>query len=624
MMIKKTIVALMMTGLLLQAFSDWLLPYTQTKDYDYSEYYDAVLAERISTKLINPKDRLAKAWEYYVQTYVMPNGLVRHLRMADDGVTVIGQNEAVSEGIGYGMLLALINNDQATFNKIFEGANAQMWKGSSYACWKWSNGGCEGSGCATDADLDVALALVFADKLQERGFWSPYNKSNVTYKSRATEMINSIKTTMTSGDLLLPGDAWPGGPTNPSYFSVAAMRIFNAYQKTHDFTGVIKKCYDILENTSNYNKGQAPDWCNSNGGSLAGDGTKGAQDYYGMSIEAVRVPWRIGLDAIWFNDTRAINYCQNTKKTLTNYGSEEVYSQMIEYKPNGSPDMDDPSRQADNFERIATWSTAVLGSKDKTYTKGVFTKDINYAITGGNDHTYFGPMESNKNFYYKQSLAMLGYATIFGLFPNVLADMENIPTIDTVHISTGLSVSATTVKLPGGKVNITAKFDKAASWKLILTGQISGKKDTLSDSSSQISVEWNGDGWFTEETIKAVLTVTNLATNTAATLLNTQFTITEIVPILKKTNFKKEKFFSIYQGKNSLIINAGNNLLPVLNVYKLNGERVISHKFNMNTRYADNHLVPVAAEKMTPGQYIAQLSDESGTSPIMVRRFIWR
>ena len=237
----------------------------------------------------------------------MPNGLVRHLRM-DGNKQVIGQNEAVSEGIGYGMLLALINNDQNNFNKIFEGANSNMWRGSSYSCWSWANGGCVQGGAATDADLDIALALVFADKLQEKGLWNSYNKNGVTYKSRAMEMIKSIKETMVSGDLLLPGDSWGGdgfNNINPSYFSTAAMRVFNQYQTTYDYTAVINKCYTILESTSNYNKGQAPDWCNSSGGPTG--------KYYGMSIEAIRVPWRIGLDAIWFNDSRAIQYCKNTK-----------------------------------------------------------------------------------------------------------------------------------------------------------------------------------------------------------------------------------------------------------------------------------------------------------------------
>lgn len=603
-------------------FSDWLLPYPRPSVYDYSEYYDSVVVSRIKSNLVSPKERLAQAWDYYAKTFIMPNGLVRHLRMSDDKKTVIGDNEAVSEGIGYGMLLALICNDQTNFNKIFEGANNQMWRRNghnSYDCWSWANGGCVQGGAATDADLDIALALVFADKLQEKGLWNSYNKNGVTYKSRALEMIKSIKETMVSGDVLLPGDSWGGdgfNNINPSYFATAAMRVFNQYQSSHDYTNVISKCYTILESTSNYRKGQAPDWCNASGSPVG--------KHYGMAIEAIRVPWRIGLDALWFDDQRAISYCKNTKNTLTQHGSSDVFSQMIEYKPDGSPDMTDPDRQADNFERIALWSTAVLGSKDESFTKGVFIKELNHAITGGTLHDWMGTFETDGNFYYKQSLAMLGYATIFGLFPNVLQDMETYVKPDTVKVTSGLKASASTVKLPG-ELTLSATLDKASKWQLILTGQTSQKCDTTSDSTSQISVTWDGTGWFTEETIKATLEVEKLAPSTPNTMTNTQFTITDIVPIKNKANaLTRTQFFSIYQARNGLVINAGDKLLPVISIYKLNGEKVFSFRFNMNTRYSNNHFVPIPAALLSSGQYIARLSDQSGASPAMMRRFIWQ
>lgn len=606
-------------GYAINAYSDWSLPYPQPDTYNYSEYYNSKLNQYLSKGLVKPKERLLEAWKHYVENFIMPNGLVRHLRM-EGNVKVIGQNEAVSEGIGYGMLLALINNDQDNFNKIFEGANNNLWKGSSYGCWSWANGGCVQGGAATDADLDIALALVFADKLQEKGLWNSYNKNGVTYKSRAMEIIKSIKETMVSGDLLLPGDSWGGdgfNNINPSYFSTAAMRVFNQYQTTYDYTAVINKCYTILESTANYNKGQAPDWCNSSGGQSG--------KYYGMSIEAIRVPWRIGLDAIWFNDSKAIQYCKNTKNTLTNYQSDEVFSQMREYKPDGSPDNDDPDRQADNFERVAMWSTAVLGSKDKTYTQGVLTEYTDYQIASSRTTKgAFGGLDTDGNFYYKQSLAMLGYATIFGLFPNVLKDMETYVKPDTIRITSGLKASASTVKLPG-EITLSATLDKASKWELILTGQTSQKNDTVRDSTANISVIWDGTGWFTEETIEVTLEVEKLAPSTPNTMTKTQFTITDIVPIKNKVNsLTRSQFFSIYQARNGLVINAGDKLLPVISIYKLNGEKVFSFRFNMNTRYSDNHFVPVPAASLSSGQYIARLSDESGTSPAIMRRFIWQ
>ncbi|MBN1601919.1 MAG: hypothetical protein JW915_09930 [Chitinispirillaceae bacterium] len=795
----------------LNSYGQWLLPYPQLKKYDYSEYYDSVLVSRLSMKYIDPKAELAAAWEFYVDNFIMSNGLVKHLRMADDKKTVIGQNEAVSEGIGYGMLLAVICNDQTNFNKIFEAGNQYMWKGQSYACWSWANGNCVQGGAATDADLDIALALVFADKLQEYGYWNSYNKNGVTYKSRAEQTIAGIKTKMCNGDVLLPGDTWGGdgfNNINPSYFSVAAMRVFNDYQSTHDFTAVINKCYSILQATRNYNKGQAPDWCNTSGGQVGKS--------YGMSIEAIRVPWRIGLDALWFDDSKAIAYCKNTKNTLTKLGSEDVFSQMIEYKADGTPDMTDPNRQADNFERIACWSTAVLGSKDKAFAKGVFIKEISYDITGGTAQPYFGTLNSDANFYYKQSLGMLGYATIFGLFGNVLDDLKNLPKPDTVKVTTSLKTSSTSVNLPA-TVTITAKLEKATNWQVVISGQTSNKSDTIRDSSAQISIPFDGIGWFTRETVKISLSGEKIAKSTASSMLSAQFSIASVPEkaviaagstikisdlengksttpwngawyvfadsqstttpktaatlatsnagnpgygvklaftskkyagcgvtfrnsgVVDLTNFESvifdyktegsvdsisfalattnndsngaymqksfagstswttqtilftdlkapknssskldlkvseklqwqvngaktgtiyldnikiklksgkqpsddiyflvspviQKFplsrtdralFAIYQSNNGLIINAGNHLLPRLEIYRLNGERVFTHRFNMNTRYTDNQIVPIPSGRLSAGQYVALLSDESGKSAMIARRFIW-
>jgi endo-1,4-beta-D-glucanase Y len=105
---------------------------------------------------------LTSGWNYYKANYLMSTGLI--MQMSGQGVNT---TTAVSEGIGYGLLLALINNDQTTFNKIFAGANQYMWNSShnSYFNWKIVNGGVSGTGAATDAELDICMALIFADKL---------------------------------------------------------------------------------------------------------------------------------------------------------------------------------------------------------------------------------------------------------------------------------------------------------------------------------------------------------------------------------------------------------------------------------------------------------------------------
>jgi endo-1,4-beta-D-glucanase Y len=140
------------------------------------------------------------------------------------------------------MLISVLMNDQPTFNKIFEAANSQLWDGGKKS-YKWVLNG--SSGAATDADLDIGLALVFADELVKAKAWQTYSGS-VSYNARAMDVIRSIKNNMTKQNFLLPGDTWGDdgiNNQNPSYFATAWLKIFNKYQSEVDFTAVIDNCY---------------------------------------------------------------------------------------------------------------------------------------------------------------------------------------------------------------------------------------------------------------------------------------------------------------------------------------------------------------------------------------------
>jgi endo-1,4-beta-D-glucanase Y len=333
----------------------------------------------------------------------------------------IGANEAVSEGQGYGMLLAVLNNDQPTFNKVFEAANSKMWDNGRQSYFKWSlpNGSL---GAATDADLDIGLALVFADVLEKGGFWSKYSGS-VSYGTRALEVIKSIRKNMTASDYLLPGDNWGGDGVNnlnPSYFATAWLKVFNAYQKEVDFTPVINSCYTVLAKVPRYSSGIVPDWCNSSGQQSSQGGSK-TYSGMGMLSDGIRTPWRIAMDALWFNESRAITYCKNTMKTLTQYAnanSRLLAAQMGQYDNTGKI----VAETAGSFADVAMWTTAVLGAKDNAYTKPAMKLTLLGLITG-NSANYFGDQSlQDDKFYYKQSISMLGFAAIGGQFPNVFSD----------------------------------------------------------------------------------------------------------------------------------------------------------------------------------------------------------
>jgi endo-1,4-beta-D-glucanase Y len=404
----------------------WNLPYVRPQSYDYgATSYQQTLLTYLDARPRFFAEELAKGWTFYKEQFINSNGLVNHKRW--NGTSQIGANEAVSEGQGYGMLLAVLNNDQPTFNRIFEAANTNMWDNGRKSYFKWSlpNGSL---GAATDADIDIGLALVFADELQKKGFWASYS-GPVSYNTRAMDIIKSIRQNMTAQDYLLPGDNWGAdgiNNLNPSYFATAWMKVFNAYQKEVDFTKVIDNSYAVLAKVPGYAKGQAPDWCNTSGQQSSQGGGKTNRGM-GMLSDGIRTPWRIAMDALWFNDPRAITYCKNTSKTLTEFNNATwtfLAAQMAHYDDQGKI----VPGTAGSFSEIAMWSTAVMGAKDAAYTKPAMKLLLVSRISGNSSNWFGDNQEQDHQFYYKQSISMLGFAVIGGHFPNVLADEKVKPT----------------------------------------------------------------------------------------------------------------------------------------------------------------------------------------------------
>ena len=159
--------------------------------------------------------------------------------------------DAVSEGVGYGMILALYCNDQPYFNKIWDAAEQYLWQGDYYNWRADQNGMVIGSGAASDAEEDIAFCLIIADLLVKKGIWQGHaSPKGATYAQRAQTMINSIWSFLVEGGKYLrPGPNWGGSAfVNPGYFAPAFYRIFDAFEEQdHNWQGLIDQCYRTIE-----------------------------------------------------------------------------------------------------------------------------------------------------------------------------------------------------------------------------------------------------------------------------------------------------------------------------------------------------------------------------------------
>lgn len=221
-----------------------------------------------------------------------------------DGTKVIrpeNGNDTVSEGIGYGMLIAVFMNDQAMFDPLWTFAKSHL-DGKGLMTWCIPSGmanSCSGSGSATDGDEDMAYALLMASRQWSGG----------TYSADAMTLVKNILKGEVSGNILEGGDGFNNAnELDPSYFAPSYYRAFAAFDTADSaaWMSVLNESYTILAAATGAD-GLVPNWVNTGGtGITSVDATNGA--YFGY--DACRVPFRIGIDYCINGEPKAQAYAR--------------------------------------------------------------------------------------------------------------------------------------------------------------------------------------------------------------------------------------------------------------------------------------------------------------------------
>jgi len=167
---------------------------------------------------------------------------------------------------------------------------------------------------ATDGDLDIAFALLLADKQ-----WG--SNGSISYLNEAKKIINAIKQsdvnheawTLKLGDWSDDEDEYYLA-TRTSDFMPDHLRVFKAATGDQDWQKVINKSYDLINTMQTYNNntGLLPDFIayDENDDSYVPappefdlEGPYDGKYYY----NACRTPWRITTDYLMSGNTSALN-----------------------------------------------------------------------------------------------------------------------------------------------------------------------------------------------------------------------------------------------------------------------------------------------------------------------------
>eukprot|EP01100_Stratorugosa_tubuloviscum_P004724 TRINITY_DN2194_c0_g2_i1.p1 TRINITY_DN2194_c0_g2~~TRINITY_DN2194_c0_g2_i1.p1 ORF type:complete len:356 (-),score=139.71 TRINITY_DN2194_c0_g2_i1:129-1196(-) len=311
------------------------------------------------------------AYDFYKNTYITSYGAPVGLRVRRPS----NNDDTVSEGIAYGMLASVFANDQATFNGLWTYGRSYF---NSDGCMAWhisSSGGILDPNCATDAELDMAYSLIVADKR-----WGGY-------RDAAVNLINTIYNSEVEPgtNILKPGNVWGGSDcSNPSYYAPGYYKVFNEYTSTNRWSSVYDAGFNIISKVNQYNAGTGlvPDWCTAQGTQACGN--------WHYSWDACRTPWRLSVDAYWYQSSKSLSQC----------GSLNNYWRSVGVNNIGEATLDGKSY----------WNTGISAFYATAACCACFSTDYNYR----NDHWQKISTTYPSYDYYRDSLHMLSLLFVTG------------------------------------------------------------------------------------------------------------------------------------------------------------------------------------------------------------------
>lgn len=351
-----------------------------------------------------PRHILKRSWDSYKNNF-MQNG-----RVLDPT-----QDITTSEGQSYALLRAVWMDDKITFDEVLRWTNEHLTNEQSLFSWKFGRNelGVDevlDAGSATDADQDIALALLFAHKQ-----WDEQ-----VYLTQARQIIMAIwKYEVKEFDkefYLLPGN-WakdiPGVQLNPSYFAPYAYRIFQQVEPNLNWESVIESGYKALHDCSQSNFSEKhsvflpPEWCLiSPAGNVVVSNAEGLQDTnYGYN--AFRIPWRIAVDYEWNKDPRALAYLENLDFLQQEW--QENNKLLATYTHEGEV--------GDNYESVAAYATnlAVFKVLEPDQADTMYQSKIKEKFFEDDSQSYWDDPTN----YYNQNWAWFGTALYADLLPNL-------------------------------------------------------------------------------------------------------------------------------------------------------------------------------------------------------------
>ena len=234
----------------------------------------------------------------------------------------LARSISISEGHGYGMVIAaLMAGADPDARQIFDGLYAFFRDHPSSGSpdlmgWKQVEGcvniDLRNTGSATDGDMDIAYALLLADRQ-----WG--SAGAIDYRQEALKVIAALKSealnprtqTLLMGDWVSLNDAKYGRATRSSDFMLEHLRAYTWASGDAEWTRVADQAYTIISSIQRDHSpatGLLPDFIEDVDAQPrpASPGFLESEKDGQYAYNACRAPWRIATDYLLASDTRAL------------------------------------------------------------------------------------------------------------------------------------------------------------------------------------------------------------------------------------------------------------------------------------------------------------------------------
>jgi endo-1,4-beta-D-glucanase Y len=259
----------------------------------------------VSTPTGQVESVLQEAWGGYKQTFVQPDGRV--IDPTRGGITT-------SEGQSYALLRAVWMGDRSSFDSVWRWTATHLQvRGDGLFSSLWGGGSVQDHNSASDADSDIALALLYAGRrFGDQGYIAAA-RTVLGGMWRSDVVAVDGMNVLTAGNWAAAQQS-PGPVINPSYFAPYAYRSFAHEDPAHPWMSLVDSSYTLLDRCSSatldgtVSAGLPPNWCaisRSTGQVVSFPQIPGADDF---GYDAFRVMWRVAVDALWNNEPRARSY----------------------------------------------------------------------------------------------------------------------------------------------------------------------------------------------------------------------------------------------------------------------------------------------------------------------------